>query len=62
MIREKLGNVPVLFVSLKPSPSRSHLLPKMKEVNAQVNPFFLKIKKQLLQMCISKCWTKMANP
>lgn len=39
MIRQKLGNVPVLFVSLKPSPSRSHLFPKMKEVNAQVKAF-----------------------
>ena len=28
MIRKKLGDVPVLFVSLKPSPSRSRLFPK----------------------------------
>ena len=41
MIRKNLGNVPVLFVSLKPSPSRSRLFPKMKEVNARVKSFLL---------------------
>jgi lysophospholipase L1-like esterase len=45
MIRKKLGDVPVLFVSLKPSPSRSRLFPKMKEVNAQVKSFLAKNKK-----------------
>jgi lysophospholipase L1-like esterase len=45
MIRKSLGAVPVLFVSLKPSPSRSRLFPKMKEVNAQIKSFLLKNKK-----------------
>ena len=45
MIRKQLGEVPVLFVSLKPSPSRSRLFPKMKEVNAQVRAFLQKNKK-----------------
>jgi len=44
MIRKKLGGVPVLFVSLKPSPSRSRLFPKMKTVNEQVKTFLLKDK------------------
>ena len=44
MIRSNLGNVPVLFVSLKPSPSRSRLFPKMKDVNAQVKEFLSKDK------------------
>lgn len=44
MIRSRLGNVPVLFVSLKPSPSRSRLFPKMKEVNEQVKAFLSKDK------------------
>jgi len=39
MIRNKLGNVPVVFISLKPSPSRSRLFPKMKEVNEQIKSF-----------------------
>jgi lysophospholipase L1-like esterase len=45
MIRKQLGEVPVLFVSLKPSPSRSRLFPKMKEVNAQVKSFLQKNEK-----------------
>jgi lysophospholipase L1-like esterase len=44
MIRKKLGNTPVVFVSLKPSPSRSRLFPKMKIVNAQVKAFLQKNK------------------
>jgi len=39
MIRQQLGDVPVLFVSLKPSPSRSRLFPKMQAVNAAVKSF-----------------------
>jgi len=39
MIRQHLGNVSVVFVSLKPSPSRARLFPKMKEVNEQVKSF-----------------------
>lgn len=42
MIRKRLGEVPVLFVSLKPSPSRNRLFPKMKEVNAQIKSFLAK--------------------
>jgi len=44
MIRKNLGNVPVLFISLKPSPSRSRLFPKMKEVNEQIKLFLQKDK------------------
>ncbi|MEP6746742.1 MAG: GDSL-type esterase/lipase family protein [Bacteroidota bacterium] len=45
MIRKKLGKVPVLFVSLKPSPSRSRLLPKMIAANTAIKSFLLKNKK-----------------
>ena len=38
MIREKT-NVPVGFVSLKPSPSRRHLFPKMHEANQLILEF-----------------------
>ena len=41
MIRSNLGEVPVLFVSLKPSPSRSRLFPKMKAANAAIKSFLL---------------------
>jgi lysophospholipase L1-like esterase len=45
MIRKKLGDVPVLFVSLKPSPSRSHLFTKMIAVNTAIKAFLLENKK-----------------
>lgn len=36
MIRQKLPNVPIVFISLKPSPSRAHLLQKMKVANTLI--------------------------
>ena len=54
MIRKKLGNVPVVFVSLKPSPSRSSLFDKMKDVNAQVKSFLQKNKKAVFADVYSK--------
>lgn len=43
MIRSHLGkNVSIVFVSLKPSPSRSRLFPKMKEANAAIKSFLAK--------------------
>ena len=44
LIRINLPNTKVHFVSIKPSPSRSHLIPKMKEVNQQVSAFLKKEK------------------
>jgi lysophospholipase L1-like esterase len=38
MIREKT-NVPIAFISLKPSPSRRHLFPKMREGNQLIKDF-----------------------
>jgi lysophospholipase L1-like esterase len=42
LIRGGLGNVPVVFVSLKPSPSRSKLFPKMLEANKRIRQFLSK--------------------
>jgi len=44
-IRKKLPNVSVMYISMKPSPSRQLLLPKMREGNAMIQTF-LKAKKQ----------------
>jgi lysophospholipase L1-like esterase len=44
MIRKNLGNVPVVFISLKPSPSRRRLFAKAKEVNEQIRLFLQKNK------------------
>ena len=41
MIREKLPNMPIVFVSLKPSPSRAYLFPKMKTANSLIKDAFL---------------------
>lgn len=45
MIRRRLGETPVVFVSLKPSPSRARLFPKMKEANAAIKTFLATQKK-----------------
>lgn len=45
MIRKKLPNVPIDFVSMKPSPSREHLMPKYVEGNLLIKKFLQKKKK-----------------
>jgi len=45
MIRTRMPHVPVAFVSLKPSPSREHLMPKMLEANVAIRQFLKKKKK-----------------
>ncbi|GAC1451089.1 MAG: SGNH/GDSL hydrolase family protein [Chitinophagaceae bacterium] len=62
MIRKKLGDVPVLFVSLKPSPSRCRLFPKMKEANAQIKSFLLKNKKTAFGDVYSRMLDKDGEP
>ncbi len=44
MIRKKLPNVPIVFISLKPSPSRAHLFPKMKLANSLIKDWLSKQK------------------
>lgn len=39
MIRSVWGSVPIAFVSIKPSPSREHLIPKVVEANKLVRNF-----------------------
>jgi lysophospholipase L1-like esterase len=45
MIRGQFKNIPVAFVSLKPSPSRQHLMPKMLEANLTIKNYLKKQKK-----------------
>ena len=42
MIRNKLPGVPVEFVSIKPSPSRQKLMPKMEAANEMIKKFLSK--------------------
>lgn len=45
MIRAKYPKVPVVFVSIKPSPSRAHLMPEMVKANLSIRNFLKKKKK-----------------
>lgn len=39
IIRHKFPKVPVAYISMKPSPSRTHLLPKFREANDKIRRF-----------------------
>ena len=41
-IRQKLPKVPIVYVSIKPSPSRQHLMPKMVQANKMIKLFLQK--------------------
>lgn len=58
IIRAKLPGVPIVFVSLKPSPSREKLWPKMVETNRAIRQFLRK-KKRTAYVDV---YTKMFNP
>ncbi len=57
LIRERLPNVPIAFVSIKPSPSREKYWPKMVAANASIKSF-LKKKKQAVFIDV---YSKMFN-
>jgi lysophospholipase L1-like esterase len=44
MIRSKFKNIPIIYISLKPSPSRQKLMPKMVGVNNAIQSFLKKKK------------------
>ncbi|MBS1577171.1 MAG: G-D-S-L family lipolytic protein [Bacteroidetes bacterium] len=44
MIRSKFKNIPLIYISLKPSPSRQKLMPKMVAVNNAIQSFLKKKK------------------
>jgi lysophospholipase L1-like esterase len=58
LVRSKLPTVPVLFISLKPSPSRWHLKNKMLEVNERIRKY-LRRKKQTRFVSV---WKAMLGP
>jgi lysophospholipase L1-like esterase len=45
LIRKRMPKVPVVFVSIKPSPSRERLMPKMVEANKMIKRFLKKQRK-----------------
>lgn len=42
LIRERQPKTPIVYVSIKPSPSRAHLMPKMREANGLIQAFLKK--------------------
>ena len=45
MIRDRYPRIPIAYVSMKPSPSREHLMPKMDEGNRIIQEFLKKKKR-----------------
>ena len=45
MIRQNMPDASIHFISLKPSPSRQHLLVEFRKANAQIRTFLKKQKK-----------------
>lgn len=41
MIREKFSDLPLIYISMKPSPSRRHLIPMMQEGNQLIKNFLV---------------------
>jgi lysophospholipase L1-like esterase len=56
-IRSKLPNVPLIYISMKPSPSRWHLRDKMIEANASIKTFLADKDKAVF----INIWEKMLN-
>jgi len=44
MIRGKFKNIPIVYVSIKPSPSRAHLMPVMVSANRMIKEYLAKLK------------------
>ena len=62
LIRAKLPDADILFVSIKPSPSRAALMPSVEKANTMIRDFLGNITIQLLQMYTMRCWAQMESP
>lgn len=58
LMRAKYPNVPFLYVSMKPSPSRAHLMPKYAAANAQIETYLKRDKKA----AFADVYSKMLKP
>lgn len=45
LIRKKLPSIPIAYISMKPSPARQHLMPKMRKANELIKNFLKKKRK-----------------
>ncbi|WP_423148516.1 GDSL-type esterase/lipase family protein [Rubrolithibacter danxiaensis] len=62
MIRDKQDNVNVTYVSIKPSPSRKHLMPKMAETNKLIKDYLKSQKATAFVDVYSKMLNEKGNP
>jgi lysophospholipase L1-like esterase len=54
MIRNKFKDIPIVYVSIKPSPSRAHLMPVMVSANRMIKEYLKKQKKAVYVDVYSK--------
>ncbi len=56
LIRAKYKKVPIAYISMKPSPSRKHLMAKLNVANVMIKNFLKnKEDEQLILMCFMPC-------
>jgi lysophospholipase L1-like esterase len=58
ILRKELPRTSIVFVSIKPSPSRAHLMPKIEDANRQISEFIKKKKRA----AFVDVYHKMLNP
>jgi lysophospholipase L1-like esterase len=61
-IRSALPEVPIIYVSIKPSPSREKLMPEMEEANKMIKRFLLTKKKMVFIDVYHKMLDKNSKP
>lgn len=62
MIRGKFKNIPVAFVSIKPSPSRAHLMPVMVAANRMIKEYLAGLKNTVYIDVYSKMLNEEGKP
>lgn len=62
MIRGKFKNIPIVYVSIKPSPSRAHLMPVMVSANKMIKAFLNKQSKAIFVDVYSKMLQRDGTP
>lgn len=62
LVRSKISNVPVVFISIKPSPSRQHLMPKMLAANSLIKKYLRENKRTAFVDVYPKMLNAYGNP
>lgn len=62
MIRGKFNNIPIAFVSIKPSPSRAHLMPVMVAANRMIKEYLATLSNTVFIDVYSKMLTDEGKP